>query len=910
MNAAGITARYAYRPLATIASAVRTRIASYVETEHPLFLALDGLRVFAILCAPFCGPLLFRAMALSDVIAAPLHLQLFLAPALAEEAFVYQVVLGLALTLNAAWLTLSLRNFARITLSRVSPILAQKVTPENHGELPPWPWKRDSFTLVLAELQDRDGSVVPNERSPHRKPRWLTLPLKAQSTGVFITGSTGSGKTLLADRVLHQNIGFERIVEIQHADGHVSKERYVFSGLLTDEKGDFTAVAEAHCKEWGRESDFVRLSPGGPWLWNVIYNPNLPAWSVGYQTATMLKNLNKGNTGSDPFWEQKPKELLMQYLGLLHDAESYYTIVDYLDVLINVDRQDELQERALQRYADNPAKIFELQRRWRSIVHRRDNMTDGLKGSLQACAEAGLELFREEELRKTFCPTRDEYFFTDERGVQRPRPNVFVGFDQALDYGKIVGVAMSKNIYYHAAVVIQVALKSQWQDAILRRDVLGPDGQLLYPPRFGKGIGYAPSFLMADEAHKSVTPEDAEFKSLCRSKLGCVWELTQSHSSIRGAMGPSNSIKADEFFQNSNTHIYLRQSFDPPSLKFIQDECGKRLVPKTTVAVTEGGASSALSYAQGGIVHEGGMGFSSTKTTAIEEKPFAENEELMGLPNNVAIVVASNGQRSLPATIAFMRPRYIFDKYPHLRLETPWCKWPAQERGSYDLDSMPQTQNWEGWGHAAIQLAPVRSTDDNLGQFVQPKALAVAADAHGAEALEALAHLHVRMNQLPRAIEEFRRRIALGGEPAQLRQLRLELGLVCEKAGDIDAAIGTYNEIFETSPNDPVALQSLERLFEVGQRYEELEEILRKRALLTTGMERVALIRRRAKILAVQLDNDAAAEACLAEINTPSTPSSTSASQPPASPGDASALQEDDLGEDHAVEEHFEYDEV
>lgn len=43
------------------------------------------------------------------------------------------------------------------------------------------------------------------------------------------------------------------------------------------------------------------------------------------------------------------------------------------------------------------------------------------------------------------------------------------------------------------------------------------------------------------------------------------------------------------------THIYLRQA-DIDSIKIIQEECGKKLVQRTRMAVTEGSSASELSY--------------------------------------------------------------------------------------------------------------------------------------------------------------------------------------------------------------------------------------------------------------------------------------------------------------------------
>ena len=454
---------------------------------------------------------------------------------------------------------------------------------------------------------------------------------------------------------------------------------------------------------------------------------------MAYQLGWILKNFNKGASGNDPFWENAPKELVTEYLGLLDDAEGYYTLFDYLETLIDNAKQDALQKMALNRYKGDAEKTAEIERRWKAITKRRDEMSVNLRGALEACAKAGIDMFRFPELRRTFCPTREEYFeFDAEQGVHRPRPNVFVGFDQILDYGKIVGLEMPKQIYFDAAIFVQVALKSQWQDSILRREGIGADGNLLLPPRFGEKIGYCPTFLMADEAQQSATPKDAEFKAVCRSKRASMWELTQSHGSIRGSFGPQKAADANTYFQNSMTHVYLRQS-DPDSIKIIQEECGKKLVQKTSLAITEGGSASELSYVQGGIVHQGGMGVSATKTVATEEKPFVEIDELKGLPNNVGVVLPSNGDRTLPATMTYLRPLWVFKKYPSLPIESPWLDWPQELRATYDLDTIPQELSWLGWDLTEpIEEDALVPAEQRLGRFVQRAGLPVLSAPPGA----------------------------------------------------------------------------------------------------------------------------------------------------------------------------------
>ena len=493
----------------------------------------------------------------------------------------------------------------------------------------------------------------------------------------------------------------------------------MFSGLIMDEKGDFTRAASQYAEEWGRADDIIRIAPGGKWIWNVIYNPNLPTWAVAYQLGWILKNFNKGAAGGDPFWENAPKELVTDYLGLLDDALGYYTLFDYLETLVDDSRQDALNEQAMQRFADDARKVEEMERRWKTVQKRRNDMSVNLRGALEACAKAGIDMFRFPELRRTFCPTKEEYFEHDpEKEVLRPRPNVFTGFDQILDDSKVVGLEMPKQVYFDAAIFIQIALKSQWQDSVLRREGIGPDGKPLLPPRFGERIGYCPTFLMADEAQQNATPKDAEFKAVCRFKRASMWELTQSHGSIKGAFGPSNAAHAATYFQNSMTHIYLRQS-DLDSMKIIQEECGKKVVQKTSLSVSEGGAASELSYFQGEMVH-GSIGISSTKTVATEEKPFLEVDELKQLPNNVAVILPSNGDRTLAATVTYLRPLWIRKKYPDLAVETPWLDWPQELRTTYDLDTIPQELNWKGWEvDGPLDEEGVAEIGERLGRFVQ-----------------------------------------------------------------------------------------------------------------------------------------------------------------------------------------------
>ena len=707
------------------------RARSYLRGTPALLVFLDTVRVFLVAGAGLGGYLAMRWLSTSTTWAAPLHRRLWTHPEFASAGRLYLAFTIGAFALNGLWLTRALRNFARLTLTRLEK--GETKRKDQNLEklaLPQWPYSREAFTVILGELQARDGARVPSERDPELRPRWLTLPEEAQYTGVFVTGGIGSGKTAaVAYPCLRQMLGFRRPVPIRHPDGMVREEEWKYSGLLLDEKGDFVQAAEAFARDWGREKDILRIGPGGNVVWNVIYNPNLATWAVGYQLGWIIRNFNKGATISDPFWETAPKELVMDYLALLDDANGYYTLFEYLEVLINDTLQDELQDRAMNRHAQDPARVLEMERRWRSIRKRRDGMSLNLRGSLESCAKAGIDMFKFPELRKVFCPTREEYFtgpccpwprredVDNELGLIRPQAHVFTGFDQILDYGRILGLQMSKVSWFDAATFIQISLKSQWQDAVLRRGAVDAQGKLIVPPRFGTRIGYCPTFLMADECQTSATPRDNEFKALCRSKRASCWELTQSHNSILEAFSTGKEKAAETFFQNSMTHLYLRQS-DLHSMEIIQKEAGTKDIAKTMLAVTEGGRASDLSYIQGAFVNQG-LAMSSTRTVTAEEKPFVEIDELKQLPNNVALGFPSTGEKTLPATYVYLRPLWVFQEHPGLDLETSWLDWPEELRRSYDLDTVPQTFHWSGWGGEPLEAADLLTQDQHLGAFLQ-----------------------------------------------------------------------------------------------------------------------------------------------------------------------------------------------
>jgi hypothetical protein len=188
-------------------------IRAYVRSTHPAILAVDLLRVFAMIAAPIAGLLLVRWLATTDVFVAPLHRRLYFPPEYRQAGVFYRAFVAFTFALTGAWTSSSVRTFVSFTLRRTGRDALVKEAGDERLALPSWPYSRESFTLVLGELQDRIGTRVPSDRSPNLKPRWLTLPELALYTGVLVTGGIGSGKTsAVAYPALKQLLGFRRPV--------------------------------------------------------------------------------------------------------------------------------------------------------------------------------------------------------------------------------------------------------------------------------------------------------------------------------------------------------------------------------------------------------------------------------------------------------------------------------------------------------------------------------------------------------------------------------------------------------------------------------------------------------------------------------------------------------------------------
>ncbi|HLK91956.1 MAG TPA: tetratricopeptide repeat protein [Polyangia bacterium] len=132
---------------------------------------------------------------------------------------------------------------------------------------------------------------------------------------------------------------------------------------------------------------------------------------------------------------------------------------------------------------------------------------------------------------------------------------------------------------------------------------------------------------------------------------------------------------------------------------------------------------------------------------------------------------------------------------------------------------------------------------------------------------EVLARLYSRVGLWAKVVDNLRARADLISDKDKARALRLEVAAVYEKElGLPDRAIEAYESVLAEIPDDAQALEALDRLQEAGGHFDDLQEILQRRAATAKGSERVELVRRRVKILQDRLNNPEAAAGALRDL--------------------------------------------
>ena len=135
------------------------------------------------------------------------------------------------------------------------------------------------------------------------------------------------------------------------------------------------------------------------------------------------------------------------------------------------------------------------------------------------------------------------------------------------------------------------------------------------------------------------------------------------------------------------------------------------------------------------------------------------------------------------------------------------------------------------------------------------------------DAWRAVSRLTERTESWSKAVEALSEVEALTDDPQEAKKIRQRIASIYRDELELpDRAIDAFRLLVKEDPADDDALAALARLLEEHESWEELEEVLTRRAELADGPQWVELVRQRARLLEAHLSSPESAADCLLEL--------------------------------------------
>lgn len=349
-------------------------------------------------------------------------------------------------------------------------------------------------------------------------PEFLIIPEVAMYQNFLITGTIGTGKTA---SVMYPFLKQVMFYESYNADKKPGM-------LILDVKGNFYKKALEFAKECGREEDLVLIQLNGENTYNPLHKPHMEPVDLASRSRKVI-DLFSGGGKKEKFWDTKAAQMMTECIRLLRLTTGYVTLSD-IHVLINND--DFLIER-LENMCEHKDFLpeFEVNACLNYFNGEFASKAENTIATIKSCVTEMTGFFAtSESINRSFCPSKDKLTFN--------------GFEECINEGKIIVLAMNIAEYPEVSKTIAAYLKLDFQSEVQQRTSnpkLNSDRMVLF---------------ICDEYQEFVTANDSGFYGLSRESKCCSIVSSQSYTSILQTLG--NKEAFDTLQQNLINKIWLR----------------------------------------------------------------------------------------------------------------------------------------------------------------------------------------------------------------------------------------------------------------------------------------------------------------------------------------------------------------
>lgn len=339
--------------------------------------------------------------------------------------------------------------------------------------------------------------------------------VRSACEGIFITGSTGSGKTTGSSAAIARAF-----------------LRHGFGGIVTCCKPGEPDIWRQYARETGRERDLIFFGPRHPHRFNYLsYAASLtprdlrPTENLTQLLGTVIEVANRGQNASsqDAYWARAAQQLIRNAvdLVLLARGNGGLTLQEIYQVIITAPTDgDQLLSREWQRNSRCMQLLDQAQRNRPVATAAHD---------LRMTADYWLKEFPNQSPRTRGCIISMVTTGLDPllRGTVNKLTNTTTTVTPAVTHaGKILILDLPAKTYHSAGVLVQLIWKQLWQQATEGRTIQANS---------------LPTFCFCDEAQTFVSRNDATFLMTARSSRACVVYLTQTLPNFRSALGNADT---------------------------------------------------------------------------------------------------------------------------------------------------------------------------------------------------------------------------------------------------------------------------------------------------------------------------------------------------------------------------------
>lgn len=378
----------------------------------------------------------------------------------------------------------------------------------------------------------------------------IYIPEKGLYQNILITGTIGTGKTSSAMYPFTKQL-------LSFSYDNSSKK---IGMLILDVKGNYYKQVKNYCTSFNRTDDLIIIELNGKYKYNPLHKPHLKPSIIANQLKSILLLFSTNNTES--YWLDKAEAVLSEAIKLCRIYnDGYVTFLEIHKLIMEEDYYNEKIEALRNKFINNnlsKKEIYDLitcinffSKEFFSL----DSRTLGiLKSEISRITNCFISDF---DVMSTFCP--------DKQSLN------FLGFDELIDFGKIVVLNMNINEYRNLSKIIAAYLKLDFQTEVLSR--LSKDS---IPNRI--------TSFICDEYSEYAGALDANFFSQSREAKCINIISTQSYTSLLNAINNQYSVKI--IVQNLVNKFWFRTD-DIFTIEDAQKQLGKIEKEKSSRTISE-----------------------------------------------------------------------------------------------------------------------------------------------------------------------------------------------------------------------------------------------------------------------------------------------------------------------------------